>query len=134
MSYEPTNWKTGDVVTSSKLNKLENGVANAGGGGNLILHETVTKDGNFTISTLDKTWKEISDVFMAGGEVYIMDSVTHTDTDTSAEVFYSRRAAFNIYTVEGEGYGVNFEPKSNEAPKSYFTDSENGYPSHRATK
>lgn len=30
MSYEPTNWKTGDVVTSAKLNKLENGVANGG--------------------------------------------------------------------------------------------------------
>ncbi len=32
MSYEPTNWKAGDVVTSAKLNKLEQGVANAGGG------------------------------------------------------------------------------------------------------
>ena len=30
MSYEPTNWKTGDVVTSAKLNKLENAVANGG--------------------------------------------------------------------------------------------------------
>lgn len=28
MSYEPTVWKTGDVVTSGKLNKLENAVAN----------------------------------------------------------------------------------------------------------
>lgn len=31
MSYEPTNWKSGDVVTSAKLNKLEQGVADAGG-------------------------------------------------------------------------------------------------------
>lgn len=30
MSYEPTNWKTGDVVTSAKLNKLEEGVAASG--------------------------------------------------------------------------------------------------------
>lgn len=30
MSYEPTNWKTGDVVTSAKLNKLEEGVATVG--------------------------------------------------------------------------------------------------------
>ena len=28
--YEPTEWKKGDVVTSAKLNKLEQGVANAG--------------------------------------------------------------------------------------------------------
>lgn len=27
MSYTPTEWKTGDVVTSEKLNKVENGLA-----------------------------------------------------------------------------------------------------------
>lgn len=27
MAYEPTLWKTGDIVSSEKLNKLENGVA-----------------------------------------------------------------------------------------------------------
>ena len=30
MSYEPTNWKSGDVVTSAKLNKLEQGVSGGG--------------------------------------------------------------------------------------------------------
>lgn len=39
MSYEPTNWKSGDVVTSAKLNKLENGVANAGGGISVVEFE-----------------------------------------------------------------------------------------------
>lgn len=29
MAYEPTNWKSGDVVTSAKLNKLEQGVADS---------------------------------------------------------------------------------------------------------
>ncbi len=27
MSYDPTIWSVGDVVTAAKLNKLENGVA-----------------------------------------------------------------------------------------------------------
>lgn len=31
MSYTPTNWVSGDIITSAKLNKLENGVAAAGG-------------------------------------------------------------------------------------------------------
>ena len=31
MSYTPTTWATGDSVTATKLNKLEQGVANAGG-------------------------------------------------------------------------------------------------------
>ena len=29
MSYNPTNWQTGDTVTAEKLNKLESGVENA---------------------------------------------------------------------------------------------------------
>ena len=31
MSYTPTNWQTGDVITAEKLNKLENGVSSASG-------------------------------------------------------------------------------------------------------
>lgn len=26
MSYEPTNWKSGDKVTSTRLNKIEQGI------------------------------------------------------------------------------------------------------------
>lgn len=31
MSYTPTNWNTGDTITASAMNKIENGIANAGG-------------------------------------------------------------------------------------------------------
>lgn len=31
MSYTPTTWTTGDTITATKLNKIEQGVANAGG-------------------------------------------------------------------------------------------------------
>ena len=33
MPYNPTEWASGDVVTSEKLNKIERGIAAAGGGG-----------------------------------------------------------------------------------------------------
>lgn len=33
MSYTPTTWTTGDTITASAMNKIENGIANAGGGG-----------------------------------------------------------------------------------------------------
>lgn len=56
MSYEPTVWKDGDLVTSAKLNKLEQGVAN--GGGVLVVHV----DKNYR---LDKTWQEIYDAELA---------------------------------------------------------------------
>lgn len=31
MAYEKQNWKTGDVVTSAKLNHMEDGIADSGG-------------------------------------------------------------------------------------------------------
>lgn len=37
MSYIPTEWKTGDIVTAEKLNKLEEGVASGGGGGGVMV-------------------------------------------------------------------------------------------------
>ena len=48
MAYEPTEWKSGDVVTSAKLNKIEAGIAS---GGVLVVTDTE--------GTLDKTWQEI---------------------------------------------------------------------------
>ena len=32
MAYTPTTWKDGDVITAAKMNKLEQGVKDAGGG------------------------------------------------------------------------------------------------------
>ena len=60
MSYEPTVWKSGDIVTSAKLNKLEQGVA-AGGSGVGFLKVSIDTEG-----TLDKTWQEIYDALSAG--------------------------------------------------------------------
>lgn len=44
MSYIPTEWQTGDIVTAEKLNKLEEGVASGGGGGGgaIILYPTLS--------------------------------------------------------------------------------------------
>ena len=36
MAYTPTEWKTGDIVTAEKLNKLENGLANVESGGRYL--------------------------------------------------------------------------------------------------
>ena len=37
MSYTPTTWTTGDTITASAMNKIENGIANAGGGGTEVV-------------------------------------------------------------------------------------------------
>lgn len=61
MAYEPTEWKTGDVVTSAKLNKLEEAVA-----GMSPLVVTCGDD-----NRLSKKWSVIWDAFSAGRTVVI---------------------------------------------------------------
>lgn len=58
MTYNKTIWKSGDVVTSEKLNKLENGVAEAGGGLPIIF---IAFDINSNTKSLNITPNDIID-------------------------------------------------------------------------
>lgn len=77
MSYEPTNWKDGDLVTSAKLNKIEQGIA--AGGGVLIVH--------YENGTLDKTWQEIHDADAC---------IIHFSTDLDKEFILVEFAAYSF--------------------------------------
>lgn len=57
MSYEKQNWKNGDVITETKLNHMEDGIAGAGG---LLVVNAIYDEGTQT-DTLDKTWQQIHD-------------------------------------------------------------------------
>ena len=73
MSYTPTEWKTGDIVTSQKLNKLENGLAAVGYGTfKVTIASTIDEPPKLT---MNKTWQEIKNAFDAG-LVVIGDMVT----------------------------------------------------------
>lgn len=43
MAYEPTQWRSGDTITSERLNKMEQGIAGGGSGEFYALHTTRTK-------------------------------------------------------------------------------------------
>lgn len=43
MAYEPTQWRSGDTITSERLNKMEQGIAGSGSGEFYALHTTITK-------------------------------------------------------------------------------------------
>jgi hypothetical protein len=45
MTYIPTEWKTGDIVTAERLNHAEQGIADAGGSGDTVVYN-VRKEGN----------------------------------------------------------------------------------------
>ena len=113
MSYEPTNWKSGDTVTSAKLNKMEQGIANAGGGGVLVV--TVT-DG-----TLDKTWQEIHDA---------APNVLLTYEDDGMTYF------FPLYSVgiDQEDYAVNFADATSPDPLNCLASAADDYPTIQPPK
>ena len=43
MAYEPTQWRSGDTITSERLNKMEQGIAGSGSGEFYALHTTRTE-------------------------------------------------------------------------------------------
>lgn len=70
MSYIPTEWNTGDIVTAEKLNKLENGVA----GGRMVVTFSegpiVSEDPNGPVYLKsDQTAEEVLNALKAGGSV-----------------------------------------------------------------
>lgn len=79
MSYEPTEWKAGDVVTSAKLNKLENAVAKTG---SLIVN--MEEVGNSYV--LDKEYGEIREAYVLGKHVLIQFPIFENDVATGASI------------------------------------------------
>lgn len=65
MAYEKQEWKTGDVITEGKLNHMEDGIANGGGGSEALL---VGFD--ILLNKFDKTWNEINTAFSNGQLCY----------------------------------------------------------------
>ena len=62
MAYEPTTWRSGDIVTSEKLNKMEQGIAN----GTVML----TKDEQ---GRLPITYSALKAAVLAGGTYRFSD-------------------------------------------------------------
>lgn len=107
MSYEKQTWAKGDIVTSAKLNHMEDGIAS--GGGVLVIGSTI--DGN--TMTLDHTWQEIHD---AGAVVLIFEFDANTQVSNWRTI---------VDYTNGE-YGCTFIG-SNQL--EFHTDSADGYPS-----
>lgn len=127
MSYTPTNWKAGDIVTSAKLNKMEQGIA--AGGGIRIVHLTMSGDlpsgggGLKSVSSssstmpsmqLDITPNELMDAFDNEEIVVIMSWM-----DSSG--FQALISSFNYDGTTYEVGGINFPSLTSSDPDEYFT-------------
>lgn len=108
MSYIPTEWKTGDIVTAEKLNKLEEGVASGGGGGGaLIVKCTGTAvyeaedDNSYWNIPLDTSFADIF-AAMESGPVYISVPLL-SSTEPYYEYTNSGKVLLPVYSMYFHG-------------------------------
>lgn len=107
MSYTPTTWHGGDVLSAEAMNKIENGIANAGSG---ALEVQVSGDENGAV--MDKTWQEIYDAFP---NVYCVAPAPDMGKSNIFSVYNEN----NSYVVDSGGW--------------FQTDSPDGYPTASST-
>ena len=91
MSYTPTNWSTGDTITATAMNKIENGIANAGGV--LIVHSVD--------NVLDKTVQEIYNAMTSGIPVFISWTYGSFETDYASHTYFA--PVVKIFTYSDKG-------------------------------
>ena len=72
MSYTPTSWTTGDTITASALNKIEQGIANAGGGGG---GTQITATIGETGITLDASYNDLKQILLSGSTPFFITAM-----------------------------------------------------------
>lgn len=107
MSYTPTNWNTGDTITAAAMNKIENGIANAGGGYDAVIRLTHTNDSgadtpaNMTPSIVSGTYAQLADILANSNVPNILVEYFHPWGETSTlsgTVVYQSPTAISIFS------------------------------------
>lgn len=119
MAYEKQTWVTGEVITKEKLNHMEDGIANSGGGMFIV---NVDED-----NKLDKTWNEIMNAFKNG----LVPAIAKYSVQRNRVRFQ----IVNVVMQTGEHEWSVSSYEVNEAgsilPHNFRTDDADGYPSDR---
>lgn len=114
MSYIPTEWHDGDVVTAEKLNKIEDALANVTGGG-LTIHWTINEDEGAIIA--DKTARQVIEAMQTTGMVFSVmpESYAHViDPDESEHDEWVLNKVDNIQITTYEDFSGADDPFSSD--------------------
>ena len=125
MSYTPTEWKKGDVITATKLNKIENGIA-AINVSPLIVTVTVSDDNDSTYHTCDKTWNEIKTAFESGRLVWFYSFDDSGGTEITS--YYIMSGLYS--TIDPTDPTYNEYACSDVTNTTYTTNDPNDYPKY----
>ncbi len=127
MAYTKNTWETGDIVSSQKLNHIEDGIANAGSAFFINASDSENEEAFFT--TLDKTWQEIYDAYSSGTLCVIRYS-GDTFEDIYVVVAVKKRVYMNEDTTQTTELTVEISGWNN----AYASDTPDGYPYIRIEK
>ena len=106
MSYEPTVWVAGDVVTATKMNKIEQGISENSGGSNGLVVNIEEDDGTYILS---ERFSTIADCIESGGMVYVhgTKTVEESEIDFYTPVQTLLDSESGIYMIEIYVYPSN---------------------------
>lgn len=101
MSYTPTTWTTGDTITASALNKIENGIANAGGGGydaEIYIYHDNNSAHDYDIGIISGNFASLYAMIQNGIPPHILlrvwDDLAHEYYTTDLVAIYAYSASF----------------------------------------
>ena len=121
MSYDKNTWAKGDVITANKLNHIEDGIENAGGGGGITLVNISTQDGE--TFTADKTFAELFTAYSNGNLILYQSMGTYgflyyhneesqfigTSEDCSSPILLIYKVWYDADEVTASVYQMNME-------------------------
>lgn len=110
MSYEPHQWVAGETVTPSKLNHIEQGIANGGGG---VLF--VTDDGN---GTLSHTWQEVADA-IENNQMVFLKEVLGGARSINGTIYFDYLGGIVEYSLYFNNNATYTANSANEYPSAY---------------
>ena len=130
MSYTPTEWKSGDVITAEKLNHIEEGIGEAGGssgGGALILRPLATPQAGHALD-FEETFDEVYDALQAGTPCYVIQTEVQTGPDYSQEYdYYARIIKCSIMGSKSFTLDVNIPGENGVSDTELLEDESDGH-------
>lgn len=119
MTYTPKEWKTGDIITATDLNNIEDGVESAISKIVIVSATTGTYDGGISL-TLNKTVKEIADIIDTSfvvikfklGDIYEQCYVSNVENSSPAHIVtaFMNLESFNFEASSENDYPVALIP------------------------